>query len=495
MSQLDVAVLLSSLREHGTIDSQGEFTISLGEARRKLTQFRSSNRRRYLLLMVSAGIGAGASKVLIRRTGATYTLSMPGAYLPESEVLGSIARSAASASSESATDLGLALQAVFAEGAQLVQILLTHPEQQSYRWSLRSDSEISEPRPAADAGIEIEVVFPQSLGDRVRGLFANFRGYAGQPEELRLLEQMCDHSPVPIVVDESSVTRPVFFPADSWIGCVGEVSYPASRNLPGEDGWSGILGLGAGALWIVVRGVTVGQVEEAGLHGVVYHDGLKLDLTREKLVTEQTYEEFLRQLERTRLSLLGSWIEGTAAQQPPGAVPSFHPLLNPAIAASLREQVSTRASCELVRWLSRGCVTAGSGPDRRAQLVGLVEDLRQRPGFAELAPVERILLEDCARELRAKSEGIPALFQLTLGLLERRAPEETLMPGYLLLGLGAYYSAKGQEGLAQDHWMRALDVVRAGDDDRAESLIHAHMDFPVGHMMEQTVNAVVMFLR
>ena len=76
--------------------------------------------------MVSAGIGAGASQVAITCGSHFYRLSMPGAYLPESQVLGSFARS--SSDSDSATDLVMALQTVFAEGAQSVQILLAHPE-------------------------------------------------------------------------------------------------------------------------------------------------------------------------------------------------------------------------------------------------------------------------------------------------------------------------------------------------------------------------------
>jgi hypothetical protein len=68
-----VEQLLAELREHGTIDSQGEFTLSLSEARRKLVQYHSSDKARYLLLLLAAGIAAGAGSALWRLSGRVAT--------------------------------------------------------------------------------------------------------------------------------------------------------------------------------------------------------------------------------------------------------------------------------------------------------------------------------------------------------------------------------------------------------------------------------------
>ncbi len=43
--------------------------------------------------------------------------------------------------------------------------------------------------------------------------------------------------------------------------------------------------------------------------------------------------------------------------------------------------------------------------------------------------------------------------------------------------------------------MEALDTVRGGDDDLAEELIHAHMDFEVDHIMDEVSRALRLHLK
>lgn len=496
MAHLDVAQLLDSLRQHGTIDSQGQFTISLAEARRKLIEFRSSNRRRYILLMVSSGIGAGATEVSItpRPESGGYRLSMPGAYLPESQLLGTFVSSLSD--SESATDLVLGLQAAFAEGAATVQVRLTHPCESSYQWSLRADSESSQPAPRAEAAIEIEIAFPpRSLGERVRGFFG-LRGYIAQPEELRLLEQLCTASRVPIRVGSEMVNRPVFFSKHSVLCRVGKLEVEVAGGcLPWPQparSWAGLLAVGPGPITLVVRGVAVGQIDDCGVHGLICHDGLGLDLTREQLLQDWRYDSLLQEIDEVRLDLLAESLAkiSTLSREGRAAV------LSPAIAALLREQLPAEAGENML-----ACAIPSVG-QRLPSIMATFRDrllyfLRQeetRREFPELPPLHRTLLDLCAWALRLRRHDVPELFQVTLRELEQSEPGETLMPGYLLLGLGAYFSDHGQESVAQNYWMQALDVVRAGRDSRAEDLIHAHMDFSVQHIMDQTANAVSMFL-
>lgn len=493
MAYLDVAQLLDSLRQHGTIDSQGQFTISLAEARRKLTQFRSSNRRRYLLQMVSSGIGAGATRVVVAREPGGYRLGMPGAYFPESELLGSFSRSLAD--SESATDLVLGLQAAFAEGAEAVQVTISHPREASYLWDLRAATESSRPARPGEKSMEIKVAFPRSLGERVRGFFG-LRGYAGQPEELRILEQMCDHSRIPILIGDETLNRPAFFAKQSVVGKIGEFDMQVAGGchvwpLPARD-WTGLLAPGSGSVILVVCGVNLGQVLDCGLQGVVHHDGLARDLTREGLLQDERYERLLKELEEVRLTLLEQSMQHIQTL-PPVTVAE---LLGSAAAAFFQEQLSRPAGEKLVRWLAARHGTADLGSAAPCdQLVTLLRRIASTGDCPDLPPVERILLEACAWAMEHQGRETPQLFETTKRELERAQPGETLMPGYLLLGLGAFFSAQGQESVAQQHWMEALDVVRAGHDDKAESLIHAHMDFPVEHIMSQTSQAIAIFLR
>lgn len=497
MAHLDVAHLLDSLRQHGTIDSQGEFTLSLSEARRKLTHFGSSNRRRYLLLLVSAGFGAGATAAHIRRRGPDYHLDLPGASFQESHLLGSVTSGRHSDSQPGSADLLLGLHNVLAEGAEQVAITGLRQGSAGFRWLLGPDQETSETVAPADRNaLEVAVSYPQSWSQRVRHWLGGRQSYAGLPEELRLLSQCCDLSDRPITIDDQPVHRPIFLTSRSPYAHLGPSTVPVEggglRLELTPPGWRGVLALGPGALRLVVRGVQVGSLQRVALHGVLYHDQLRLDLSRENLVLDALYEELLEELERCHLEL----VERALVRHPELSDPVLASFLPEALRYAIRGQLHPEAQAALGHSLKARLGEAGEVlPCEPGLLAEQALRLAERGApWQGLTRVVECFLERCAQRLQSNHPATPETLSGTLDLLQRCHPEQTLMPGYLLLGLGAYLSGQGQEALAQTTWMRALDTVRAGRDLRAEELIHAHMDFPVDHMRQEAARAILLFL-
>lgn len=483
MSDLNVAELLQSMREHGTIDSQGEFTISLSEARRKLTQFGSSNRARYLLLFLSAGIGAGAQVVSIARQQPSYVLTMPGAYIPESALLSAI-RGQSDSGLPCAADLGLGLRTALALGARSIELSLRHPQQPSFHWTLSSEGQTSEPLDPGDTAMEVRVLFPASWQDRLGGLLSRFRGYASLPEELRLVEQFCDHCDVPIEIAGTPVNRPIFLPPAIVYAQVGENRGGTFFERPPlvldlDRGWRGQLSLGEGPTWLVVNGLTMGQLEDDGLAGVVYHDSLKLDLARENLVQDETYDALLDDLARVRLALLEQVTHRLAESNR-----SVHVGL---LETGLSQQLSDEGCHRYLCWLAPDQVSTEPGQARWQLPLCLA-----RRGLSKVA--EQATIGVSARAFKLRASYLVPISRVVLQLLKEIDPAQTLVPGYVLLGLGAYASWKGDQSLANKTWMEALDTVRAGQDDLAEELIHAHMDFPVEHIMDQVAIALTRYL-
>ena len=134
--------LLHSLREHGTLDSQGEFTVSLSEARRKLKQYHSSEPARYVLLLVSAGFASGGRSAAVTRRDHCLTIRFPGAYLSENELLQALDNPHNSASS-AATDLVLGIQGALNHQAQEVKLRVLISIMRQNHFQLQHQEEIS----------------------------------------------------------------------------------------------------------------------------------------------------------------------------------------------------------------------------------------------------------------------------------------------------------------------------------------------------------------
>lgn len=83
---MDLERLIDEARSSGTLDSSGRFTLDLDRAWEKLGQFASPEIGAFVLYLVRAAVGSGASSVRFREGWGQLTLEIPGE-VPEPEKL------------------------------------------------------------------------------------------------------------------------------------------------------------------------------------------------------------------------------------------------------------------------------------------------------------------------------------------------------------------------------------------------------------------------
>ena len=492
-----VEELLAELREHGTIDSRGEFTLSLSEARRKLVQYHFSDKARYLLLLLSAGTAAGARSLTVEQTPILCRLQMPGAHIPESALLNAFAHPERPADAPGASDLVLGLQGAFHNQATRVEVRAQRPGE-SFLWTLEPRSEQSVPIDSGgETGLEVLLHFKLDVGQRLRGVLGWLRGYAARSSEARLLDKYCDRSLIPLSYNGERSDRPLFLPALSVLATVGELGdkkleFPADTQLEGYA-WRGVLALGPGAIQIVIHGVAYCQIESLGLAGTIYHDGLERDLSREKVVRDAAYDSLISELEGVKIALSGVLVDKLSSVPWPLVVEQLPDLVYLFLARKL-EAEKRQALWEGMERIYRD--RAQEGVDRAFPpspkglvdlMTGLVQDVTARQRVLDL------LLSDCGEGLRKQPTGFHKQLLMTHDLFRAHHPEETLVLGYLLLGLGALHSVKGRAQESERAWFRTLETVWAGTDARAQELMYAHMAHTPEHILQQSSTALAMY--
>jgi hypothetical protein len=486
---LQVDQLLDSLRKTGTIDSQGAFTLSLSKARAKLAQFQSSDPARYLVSILSGGVGGGASSIRMTDHGTKVSVWMDGAYLAEEDLLAAL-NSAYEGEENGALDLVLGCRGALSYGADKIEIRVSGADQADYLWILEQDSEEGRKEEISEAqGVGVDIVFDETIIERLERFVSKFRGYAGQRREFQMVERLADRCPVPVTLDGELVVRPFYLPNGPLEIQVGQVSSVSFSQSPMQfsrfQDWSAGLVCRAGRVSLVVRGVVCGSVDSDDFSGVVYHDSLGLDLTREKVRVGEEADRFLDQLEELRCQVLfrlGDSLRSCSAEVPWFFCELFH--------LALESQVEDQERLKILDFLrSRFQIdVAGSGTDA---LLWAGTELACRVGPEKFTLREAFLLKRCSLEFKeAKRElrWIP----LTSRYYQAVWPERTLVRGYILLGWGALYEIHGVSSSAQECWLEALDTVRAGTDDRAEELIHAHMDFEPEHILVEVGKALAL---
>ncbi len=361
---LEVAQLLASLREHGTIDSEGDFTVSLSAARRKLSQYQSSDSARYLMMAVSGGIAAGASRVRITQGVSSYGLLFPDAYIPEPALLGSFEKP--SETSPGSLDMAMALRGALVQAATSITVEVVDPQCPSYSWTLTPRKEESSSLPPEEqTAVRVRIEFPTSWQERLTGIFRRLKGYAGQPPEIRLLDKCCDHSPVPISVNGISLNRDLFLPVSVVYAAVNDPG-PYCRvriDLKLEsEGWRGVLGLRPGKIQLVVHGIAYGQIEDSGLTGIVFHGGLNRDVSRENMVCDAAFDKLLAELEARRREMLLWSVTDLERIYVHGV--DFNVVLEGLVELALQDELPAESVARATEWLEEkvGAVQTRWGP-------------------------------------------------------------------------------------------------------------------------------------
>lgn len=491
----DVDELLRSLREHGTVDSEGQFTVSLSQARRKLKHFHSSDPARFLLLLVSSGIASGATSIKVERAQRSLHLWCEDAYLPEGELLQTLEKPQSVNPNSGAGDLVAGIQGSFTQRAASVQVEVLHPQKRSYSWTLLPSSEEShEVRAEGRRGMEIWVRFEPRWDQRLKSLFTSLRGYAGMPPEERLVDRFADRSLVPITLDGQMVNRALVLPDSVASAVIGEmpenrVGSPFHVTWEGRD-WRGVLALSSSPVQLVVNGISYCQIESLGVGGVVYCDNLIRDASREKIVQNAAYNSLVQDLQEHRwrlFELLAERIESLTLDQ-------ARPYLPPLLSAFLAGRLPADARRQIWSWM------VGQVPDRVSSslkpsvdgLVRLIEVLLPEGRDRVIAD----LLDECADATAADDSRALQLTRTTNTALRALAgPRDHLLEGYLLLASGALHALKGDKISAEKSWFEALNTAWSCPSQKAQELFHVHLGYPEAHIARQAASVLRMYSR
>lgn len=454
---------LNALRRQGSLDSRGEFTLSLSDARQRLKAPLSADPARYLLRLISGGVAAGAESIEITAVGASYRVVFLGALLSEPHLLTTV-KQVLRAPNVPCLEFVLGMQGALAAGADRVTLICQHPSKSGFQWTLFEGKEESGP---ADhhmfPKVEMEISFGGWVSAKLPTFYRTLRGYVGQRPEFRLLEQFCDRCPVPIRVNSECITRPLVLPdapLAARVGEVGGIENCGEFESFESDGWLGALAYRGGKISVVVNGVTYANLESPDFSGVVHHQGLTLNLTRENLVADGVFDVFSQSLDNLRLQLLFRCAKRLAdfEQDKPWFLEDLY-------YACLEGDIGTDAVSELHQWC---CLPESeSEPSSLAQLLGWSKTFRDGSRF-ELNTV--LLLKVCARIFHDFKERYLELLKLSQEHLTQLYPEEIVLRGYFSLGYASALTTLGREHEASELWSATLTLVNETRPDLVKKL-------------------------
>jgi hypothetical protein len=493
-SRMNVDQLLDSLREHGTIDvEERSFSISLSKARASMVAFQSSNPRRFLVALAAGLNAAGAREIKIVFEDDSYFLSAPGAEVSEAALTNAFGGEIEE-DGGGAADLALGLRSGLRCGFQRATLDQRKFGKPGFRWIITPDTEESQQLVGADESeLSIELGTDPTLLVKVGRFLQGLRKIEENREELPLLEQVYGCWRVPLWLDGRRVDQGL----PSWGGrlsvAVGDLDVRASLRLPARESWTGTLAVQPGNVKLYWNGIFLSELSGGCLSGSVWHRGLGLDISREGLVEDARYEEFLRELLEVRRSLL-DWYSTRLSQRPEEEVALY---LSELVLLCLEGESPTILS-RVSAWL-KSAYTPGQldslrmgGANSTLELVHLYMEFPRATHFRfqDWEPDVIVLLYLCGQALQERYPGTDQLLAEAADLIERNHPQDTLALGYTLLGLGACLSILGQESPAEAAWGKAKEVARNSGDPKQLILMEAHLEFPTYHMTAEVSKAL-----
>lgn len=488
--------LASSLSEHDTVDPENQFAVSLAEARRVYRPHAPEEEGRYMLLLVSAGVAAGAEKISVERSGHTYRLAMEKAYIGERELLQAVENPQNCAPNSSASELASAMRRAFNERAVEISVRVgASPGSKPYARVFRADNKKPKPTVAPDwRGVEVEISFEPSWGQQFKGFLASLGGFVGMPAEERLVDTYADLCVVPITINKQAATRPLKLPVSPATALIGEVpagslGFKPDRRIDSKR-WKGGLALGEGPVSLLVNGVSYGKLEGIGMAGVVFRDDLLRDASKEKLVTGDGYAQLLEELQVVRCRLfdvLGGKLENMRLMQ-------VEPYLAELVHLYLLERLDLKSRQAIWNWM-----VAQFPPEKcrgvERSVVGLV--MLCRLLIPDRIPhVVSAVLEDCADAVEGHHHGTHKWLKTAI-LLLRALPgaENQLLVGYLLLASGALHALNANKVMAEKEWLQALKTAQAYQGKQAAQLFRAHLEYAPEHAAREAARVLRMFGR
>jgi hypothetical protein len=323
---------LADLKEQGTFDSSGRFSLSLAQAFHKMQQFQLAEPHRYLLNLVAWVVASGATFLHIQ-AGLTRTVMEHDGVPPTFKELGELFSAVADAGGGIPNrELAIGLHGARATSPRSISLAAWNEPEGALLNLVPQYLEVAPLRasPFGTSRVRARLCIRErpdrfSFG-RLLGRLTRAR-----PPLLDAVIAECGLAPLAIQINGESINRTLALGTCTSVRLVDPIE--AGPGLPAADlgrvrfigpspdrsrqsgaGWSGILTLGQTSGWghhlhLVVNGLSFclegAEVGYPEARGLIFAPGLRKDLSQSNLVEGLEYQALLTSLREAFLSLAG----------------------------------------------------------------------------------------------------------------------------------------------------------------------------------------------
>jgi hypothetical protein len=299
----EVDGLIEQLRSGGVLDGEGGFTLDREKAREKLRQFQLADPRSYVLLLVSAAVMRGATRIDVRIDADDLHLRFDRSF--DAADLDALYTSLFGAHDDASLrprqELALALNAAMALDPAYARVTSADERGVGVRLTVRPDDtdELETDVPGLEPGTHVHV----KDRFRARTVVRFFRNIRGTIAEVQYLREKCVWSPVPITLDGRLLTEMPSFP---------DALAQTEVEVPGGRAWLALVDgdVRPSEVELVVAGVDLGRLElpeaptRPRVRAVVQTNALRKDVSQTAVVRDRDHEAVLRAVRQGLFDLL-----------------------------------------------------------------------------------------------------------------------------------------------------------------------------------------------
>ena len=208
----EIDALIQDLRSGGELDAQGGFTLDPQKAREKLRQFQLADPRSYVLLLVSAAVLSGATRVDFRIDADDLYVRFDGVFTAADmdALYTSLFGSKDDPSARPRQELALALNAAMALEPAFARIESADTSGVGVRSTIRPDL-------PDEIDTEVQGLGPGTVVHikdrfRTRNIVRFVQRFRGRIDEAVYLRERCRFSSVPITLDGRAISEGLHVP-------------------------------------------------------------------------------------------------------------------------------------------------------------------------------------------------------------------------------------------------------------------------------------------
>lgn len=303
---MDLDGYLQSLRQDGSLDSAGTFTLNQAQALEKLKHHQIANPAEFSAGLVASAVACGAEWIALEAPVGGFRLEHNGASIPHAHLLclfSSLLVSGPEPALAPVQELAYGLNALLGLSPRRVRVTCSGPEELAVLELTPQQLVVKKSLPFETYGnvrrttVEVEGLW--------KGVHLLRRGL-GQRPEIEVLRERCRFAAVPITCSGQPLDFKEELPEAISVARLGSPpplpgDWPAAQVALESDvsAWVGLCPGNPAGLTIVIHGVSFRVAEDlvpVGLHAVLYAPNLRKDLSRAAIVQDGAYQHAVDQI-------------------------------------------------------------------------------------------------------------------------------------------------------------------------------------------------------